>query len=43
MPIKCRTGKARYRMKKTRKGMIRLAFCGDKVIEAKKVKPGLFA
>ena len=36
MPIKG----ARYRMKKTPKGMMRLAFKGNKVMEAKNMKTG---
>lgn len=39
MPIKCARGKPRYRVKTTRKGTkVRLAFCGDKVVEAKKTQ-----
>lgn len=30
----------RYAMKKTKKGMVRLAFSGSKVIEAKNMKTG---
>jgi hypothetical protein len=38
MPISCPQGdKPRYRAKKTDKGTIRLAFCGNKVVEAKKL------
>lgn len=32
MPVKCKKGKPRYRYK----GKVRLAFCGNKVVEAKK-------
>ena len=32
MPIKCRSGAARYRWKDG----VRLAFCGDNVVEVKK-------
>ena len=39
-PVKCKDGKKpRFRVKKTKKGNVRLAFCGKgKVIEAKKIK-----
>ena len=41
MPIKCKKGKPRYRVKTTKSGKrVRLAFCGNKVIEAKKLKKG---
>lgn len=36
MPIKG----ARYRVKKTKKGSVRLAFKGNKVVEAKNLKTG---
>lgn len=36
MPIK----NAKYAMKKTPKGMVRLAFVGKKVVEAKNMKTG---
>jgi hypothetical protein len=36
MPIKG----ARYRVKQTKKGPVRLAFKGDKVVEAKNMKTG---
>jgi hypothetical protein len=37
MPIKCKKGKVRYRAKKIKdsKKYVRLAFCGNKVVEAK--------
>ena len=39
MPITCDKGKVRYRVKKEKSGeKIRLAFCGNKVVEAKKLK-----
>lgn len=39
MPVKCKIGKARYRVKTTNSGKkIRLAFCGNKVKEAKILK-----
>lgn len=39
MPISCPGGeKPRYRAKKTEKGTVRLAFCGSKVVEAKKLR-----
>jgi len=39
MPVKCKTGKARYRVKTTKTGKkVRLAFCGNKVKEAKRIK-----
>jgi len=38
MPLKCGKGKARYRVKTFDSGKrVRLAFCGAKVIEAKKL------
>ena len=39
MPIKCkRNKKPRYRVKTTKTGKkVRLAFCGNKVVEAKKL------
>lgn len=39
MPLKC-PGKVRYRIKNTSKGKVRLAFCGNKVIETKNMKTG---
>lgn len=40
MPVKCKRGKPRYRVKTTKTGKrIRLAFCNKKVVEAKKLKP----
>lgn len=36
MPLSCPMGKIRYRWKKTKKGKIRLAFCGNEVVEVKK-------
>lgn len=39
MPINCKKGKARYRVKTTKAGkMLRLAFCKGKVVEVKKLK-----
>lgn len=39
MPINCPDGqKARFRVKDTDKGQVRLAFCGNEVVEAKKLK-----
>lgn len=39
MPINCPKGeKPRYRAKKTSKGTVRLAFCGNEVVEAKKLR-----
>jgi len=39
MPIKCKKGKPRYIVKTTKTGKrIRLAFCGKKVVEAKRLK-----
>lgn len=39
MPVSCsNNSKPRYRVKKTDKGNVRLAFCGDKVVEASKLK-----
>lgn len=38
MPVKCKRGKARYRVKTTKNARVRLAFCGKKVVEAKKLK-----
>ena len=39
MPIKCKRGKPRFRVKKTKTGKkVRLAFCGKKVVEAKRLK-----
>lgn len=39
MPIDCpNEQKPRYRVKKTDKGNVRLAFCGKEVVEAKKLK-----
>lgn len=39
MPISCPgKNKPRYRVKDTSKGKVRLVFCGDKVVEAKKLK-----
>lgn len=38
MPVKCKKGKAKYRVKTTKKSKVRLAFCGKKVVEAKKMK-----
>lgn len=39
MPINCPNDqKPRYRVKKTDKGNVRLAFCGSEVVEAKKLK-----
>ena len=38
MPIKCKSGKPRYRVKKTKAGTVRLAFCDGSVVEAKKIK-----
>ena len=35
MPLK---GNVRYRVKTTKKGKVRLAFRGNKVVEAKKLK-----
>jgi hypothetical protein len=37
MPL---AGKVRYRMKKTKKGYVRLAFRGNEVVEAKNMKTG---
>lgn len=39
MPISCDNGQEpRYRVKKTGKAKIRLAFCGNEVVEHKKLK-----
>jgi len=39
MPTKCKKGKPRYRVKTTKTGKrVRLAFCGKKVVEAKRLK-----
>jgi hypothetical protein len=39
MPINCpKGGKARFRVNQTDKGQVRLAFCGNEVVEAKKLK-----
>jgi len=39
LPINCpENQKPRFRVKDTSKGKIRLAFCGDEVVEAKKLK-----
>lgn len=39
MPINCpNKEKPRFRVKDTSKGKVRLAFCGDEVVEAKKLK-----
>lgn len=39
MPISCSEGKAKYRVKTTKSGKkIRLAFCDNKVVEAKSLK-----
>jgi hypothetical protein len=38
MPIRCKGGqKPRYRVKSTKKGKVRLAFCGNKAVEARKM------
>lgn len=39
MPIKCSKGKVRYRVVTRTSGKVRLAFCGNKVLEAKLIKP----
>ena len=36
MPVPCKFPK--FRFKKTKNGLIRLTFCGNKVVEAKKYK-----
>lgn len=37
--IKCKKGKPRFRVKITKSGKkVRLAFCGNKVVEAKRLK-----
>jgi len=39
MPVRCKGGKKpRFRAKKAKKGTVRLAFCGNEVVEAKKLK-----
>lgn len=39
MPVSCPGGKkARYRIRKTKKGHQRLAFCGNKVVEVTNMK-----
>lgn len=39
LPINCpENQKPRFRVKDTSKGKVRLAFCGDEVVEAKKLK-----
>lgn len=39
MPIRCAKGKPKYRVKTTTTGKkVRLAFCGSKVKEAKRIK-----
>jgi hypothetical protein len=35
MPVRCDKGQPRYRVRTVRKGRQRLAFCGNKVVEAK--------
>lgn len=40
-PVSCPDGgKPRYRSKKTSKGTVRLAFCGNRAVEAKNLKTG---
>ena len=36
MPLPCKNPK--FRFKKTKKGKVRLGFCGNKVVEVKKFK-----
>ncbi len=39
MPVKCKNGMPRFRVKKTKTGKkVRLAFCENKVVEAKRLK-----
>ena len=39
MPVSCPGGhKPRFRVKRTKRGKVRLAFCGNKVVEAKKLR-----
>ena len=41
MPVKCKSGKPRYRARSTSKGIQRLAFCNGKVVEVKNLSTGM--